>query len=159
MLLGLTPMSSAQDSFCLGYPNVDSLTWSNKTRAGEGRHLGRTGAKPTFGHKAGWLEPDWEQAGEEQSLGKFGQKAGWLEPDWEQAGGEQSLGNCLQQHRAVTPAFPRGCWAPGGGHVRLHTGLRLGFPLGPGFVSQLSGERLSAGKSRWRNTGGQRKVV
>ena len=27
LLLGLTPMSSAQDSFCLGYPNVDSLTW------------------------------------------------------------------------------------------------------------------------------------
>lgn len=136
MLLGLTLVSSAQDSFCLGYPNVDSLTWSNKTRAGEGRHLGSTGAEPAFGHKASWLEPGWEEAG-----------------------GEESLGNCLQQHTAVTPAFPRGCWVPGGGRVRLHTGLRLGLPLGPGSVSQLSGERLSAGECRWRNTGGQREVV
>lgn len=56
LLLDLPPMSSAQASFCLEFPDISSITQLRRTLAGVGVYLRRTGANLLFGHRAGWLE-------------------------------------------------------------------------------------------------------
>lgn len=50
-------MSSAQNSFCLAFPDIYSIIQLRRTLAAVGSYLRRTGASLLFEHRAGLLEP------------------------------------------------------------------------------------------------------